>query len=46
MTINAGTGNVLFGDRVGYAFNGVTVDPDNTSDSFYKMFNYYNSLES
>ena len=37
MTINAGTGNVLFGDRVGYAFNGVTVDPDNTSDSFYKM---------
>ena len=37
ITINAGTGNVLFGDRVGYAFNGITVDPDNTSDSFYKM---------
>ena len=27
----------MFGDRVGYAFNGVTVDTTNTADSFYKM---------
>jgi len=37
ITINAGTGNVLFGDRVGYAFNDQTVDITNTADSFYKM---------
>ena len=37
LTINAGTGDVLFGDRVGYAFNGQTVNINNTADSFYKM---------
>ena len=37
LTINAGTGNILFGDRVGYAFNGQTVNINNTADSFYKM---------
>ena len=37
LTINAGTGDVLFGNRVGYAFNGVTVNINNTADSFYKM---------
>ena len=37
LTINAGTGNVLFGDRVGYAFNNQTFDANNTADSFYKM---------
>ena len=37
LTINAGTGNVLFGDRVGYAFNNETFDANNTADSFYKM---------
>ena len=28
---------MLFEDRVGYAFNSQTFDPDNTADSFYKM---------
>ena len=37
LTIDAGTGNVLFGDRVGYAFNTETFDANNTADSFYKM---------
>ena len=37
LTINAGTGDVLFGNRVGYAFNGQTVNINNTADSFYKM---------
>ena len=37
ITINAGTGDLLFEDRVGYAFNSQTFDPDNTADSFYKM---------
>ena len=37
LNINAGTGDVLFGNRVGYAFNGVTVNINNTADSFYKM---------
>ena len=37
MTVNAGTGNVTYGDRVGYAFNLQTVDINNTSDSFYKL---------
>ena len=37
ITINAGTGDLLFEDRVGYAFNSETFDPDNTADSFYKM---------
>ncbi|MGA1227664.1 MAG: hypothetical protein ACO3VF_10645, partial [Tamlana sp.] len=37
IAINAGTGDVLFGDRVGYAFNDQTVDITNTADSFYKM---------
>ena len=37
MTVNAGAGNVMYGDRVGYAFNLETVDPTNTADSFYKM---------
>jgi fibronectin-binding autotransporter adhesin len=37
ITIDAGTGNIEFGDRVGYAFNDESFDPDNTADSFYKM---------
>ena len=37
MTVNAGTGNVIYGDRVGYAFNLEIVDPTTTADSFYKM---------
>ena len=37
MTVNAGAGNVMYGDRVGYAFNLETVYPTNTADSFYKM---------
>jgi len=37
LNIDAGTGNVLFGDRVGYAFNDKVVNIDNTADSFYKL---------
>ena len=44
MTVNAGTGNVIYGDRVGYAFNLETVDPTNTADSFYKMTTTANTI--
>ncbi|MBT7984174.1 MAG: hypothetical protein HN690_01810, partial [Flavobacteriaceae bacterium] len=37
LNIDAGTGNVLFGDRVGYAFNDEVVNINNTADSFYKL---------
>ena len=37
ITINAGTGDLEFGNRVGYAFNGQTFNASNTADSFYKM---------
>ena len=37
LTIDAGTGDVTFGDRVGYAFNGENFNANNTADSFYKM---------
>jgi len=37
ITINAGTGDLEFGDRVGYAFNNENYDANNTADSFYKM---------
>ena len=37
LNIDAGTGNVLFGDRVGYAFNDQVVNINNTADSFYKL---------
>jgi fibronectin-binding autotransporter adhesin len=37
LTVDAGTGDVTFGDRVGYAFNDENFDADNTADSFYKM---------
>ena len=37
ITINAGTGNLEFGDRVGYAFNNKNYDANNQADSFYKM---------
>ncbi|MDC1538218.1 autotransporter-associated beta strand repeat-containing protein [Pelagibacteraceae bacterium] len=37
LTINAGTGDLEFGNRVGYAFNGQTFNASNTADSFYKM---------
>jgi autotransporter-associated beta strand protein len=37
ITINAGTGDLEFGNRVGYAFNGETFNASNTADSFYKM---------
>ncbi len=37
ITIDAGTGDLEFGDRVGYAFNNETFDANNTADSFYKM---------
>ena len=32
MTVNAGSGNVTYGDRVGYAFNLEIVDPTNMHD--------------
>ncbi|WP_415271316.1 filamentous hemagglutinin N-terminal domain-containing protein [Candidatus Pelagibacter sp. Uisw_121] len=37
LNIDVGTGNVLFGDRVGYAFNDEVVNINNTADSFYKL---------
>ena len=37
ITIDAGTGDLEFGDRVGYAFNNENYDANNTADSFYKM---------
>ena len=37
LTVDAGTGDVTFGDRVGYAFNDENFNADNTADSFYKM---------
>ncbi|MDC0356959.1 filamentous hemagglutinin N-terminal domain-containing protein [Pelagibacteraceae bacterium] len=37
ITINAGTGDLEFGNRVGFAFNGQTFNASNTADSFYKM---------
>ena len=37
ITFDAGTGNIEFGDRVGYAFNDESFNADNTADSFYKM---------
>ena len=37
LNIDAGTGDVLFGDRVGYAFNDQVVNINNTADSFYKL---------
>ncbi|MEL0242716.1 MAG: autotransporter-associated beta strand repeat-containing protein, partial [Pelagibacteraceae bacterium] len=37
ITIDTGTGDLEFGDRVGYAFNNENYDANNTADSFYKM---------
>ena len=44
MTVNAGSGNVTYGDRVGYAFNLEIVDPTNTADSFYTMITTANTI--
>ncbi len=44
MTVNAGSGNVTYGDRVGYAFNLEIVDPTNTTDSFYTMITTANTI--
>ena len=37
LTVNAGTGNVTFNDRVGYDFNGITFNPQLTADSPYAL---------
>ncbi|NBW71087.1 MAG: hypothetical protein EBR32_06765, partial [Bacteroidetes bacterium] len=37
ITFDAGTANLTFNDRIGYAFNAIDFNPDLTADSFYKM---------
>ena len=37
ITFDAGTANLIFNDRIGYAFNDVDFNADLTADSFYKM---------
>lgn len=37
LTVNAGTGNVIFNDRIGYAFNGISFNPSLTTDSPYAL---------
>jgi len=37
ITFDAGTANLTFNDRIGYAFNNVDFNSDLTADSFYKM---------
>jgi filamentous hemagglutinin family protein len=37
LTVNAGTGNVTFNDRIGYEFNGIGFNPLLTADSPYAL---------
>ena len=37
LTVNAGTGNVIFNDRIGYAFNGIGFNPLLKDDSPYAL---------